>query len=181
MDEDGSSTIAVTVGTSGWRTALGDPEALCREAVTAALAETVPGGWLASAEVSLLLSDDASVRRLNAGYRGHDRPTNVLSFPALELVPGRWPVRPPAEPPFLGDIALAEETVRREAADEDTPLAAHLSHLVVHGTLHLLGYDHEVEADAVVMEDLERRILGRLGLPDPYALDDDQDTLERTT
>lgn len=180
MDEDGSSTVAVTVGTAGWRTALGDPEALCREAVTAALAEAVPGQWLAAAEVSLLLSDDAAVRRLSAGYRGHDRPTNVLSFPALELVPGRWPAQPPAEPPFLGDIVLAEETVRREACGDRWPLAAHLSHLVVHGTLHLLGYDHQAEADAVVMEDLERRILARLGLPDPYVSDDDQDTLERT-
>jgi probable rRNA maturation factor len=176
--DDGSSTIAVTVGTHGWRTALPDPEALCREAVTAVLVEVVPGRWLAEAEVSLLLSDDATVRRLNADYRGRDRPTNVLSFPALELVPGVWPREGPAVPPFLGDMVLAEETVRREAESEGRPLSAHLTHLVVHGTLHLLGYDHKAEADALVMEELERQILTRLGLPDPYAFDDDQGILE---
>jgi probable rRNA maturation factor len=180
MDDDGCSTIAVTVGTNGWRTALGDPEALCREAVAAALAEAVSGRWLAEAEVSLLLSDDATVRRLNADWRGHDRPTNVLSFPALGLVPGAWPDRPPAMPPFLGDIVLALETVRREADGEGKPLPTHLSHLVVHGTLHLLGYDHEREADAVVMEGLERRILAGLGVADPYACEDHQDFLETT-
>jgi probable rRNA maturation factor len=180
MDDDGCSTIAVTVGTNGWRAVLSDPEALCRKAVAAALAETVPGRWLAEAEVSLLLSDDATVRRLNAGWRGHDRATNVLSFPALGLVPGAWPDRAPAMPPFLGDIALALETVRREADGEGKPLSSHLVHLVVHGTLHLLGYDHEREADALVMEGLERRILAGLGVTDPYAFEDHQDFLETT-
>jgi probable rRNA maturation factor len=180
MDDDGCSTIAVTVGPDGWRTALGDPEALCRKAVAAALAKAVPGRWLAEAEVSLLLSDDVTVRRLNADWRGHDRATNVLSFPALGLVPGVWPDQAPARPPFLGDIVLALETVRREAASEGKPLPAHLSHLVVHGTLHLLGYDHEREADARVMEGLERRILAALGVADPYACEDHQGFLETT-
>jgi probable rRNA maturation factor len=180
MNDDGSSTIAVTVGTNGWRTALRDPEALCRTAVTAVLAKVVPGRWLADAEVSLLLSDDATVRRLNASYRGRDRPTNVLSFPALELSPGAWPRQAPSVPPFLGDIVLAEETVLREADAGGRSLSAHFSHLVVHGTLHLLGYDHEGEADALVMEGLERQILTCLGLPDPYPSDDDQDILETT-
>lgn len=178
MDEDGSSTIAVTVGTAGWRTALAEPEALCREAIAAALAETVAGRWLAEAEVSLLLSDDATVRRLNSAYRGQPKPTNVLSFPALELTPGRWPEQPPDRTPFLGDIVLAWETVRREAKSEARPLGDHISHLVVHGTLHLLGYDHEEDAGAAVMEDLERRILARRGVADPYAQNEDQGCLE---
>ena len=177
MDEDGPSSIAVTVGTAGWRTALADLEVLCQTAVAAALMETAAGAWLAVAEVSLLLSDDRTVRRLNAAYRGHDRPTNVLSFPALELTPGRWPLEPPAGTPFLGDIVLAEETVRREAERENKPLAAHLSHLLVHGTLHLLGYQHDEDEGAAAMEELERRILARLGLPDPYG-HDDRETLE---
>jgi probable rRNA maturation factor len=181
MDDDGSSTIAVTVGTDGWRTALRDPETLCREAVTATLAEVVHGRWLAEAEISLLLGDDVTVRRLNAGYRGHDQPTNVLSFPALELVPGAWPPEGPAGPPFLGDIVLAEETVRREADADGKPLAAHVRHLVVHATLHLLGYDHEREADALAMEELERQILAGLGVADPYASAEDQDILETTS
>jgi probable rRNA maturation factor len=182
MDDDGSSTIAVTVGPDGWRTALRDPEALCREAVTATLAEVVHDRWLAGAEISLLLGDDATVRRLNAAYRGHDRPTNVLSFPALELVPAAWPLEAPAtQPPFLGDIVLAEETVRREADADGKPLAAHVCHLVVHGTLHLLGYDHEREADAIAMEGLERQILAGLGVADPYASEKDQDILETTS
>jgi probable rRNA maturation factor len=109
---------------------------------------------------------DAGIRTLNNNWRGLDKPTNVLSFPAL---PPTGPVGPDDPPRMLGDIAIAYETTRREADDEQKPFEHHLSHLAVHGYLHLLGYDHENDADAETMESLETEILAQLGIPDPYA------------
>jgi probable rRNA maturation factor len=109
-------------------------------------------------DVTILLTDDEIVRDLNDRFRNQNKATNVLSFPAHETATGH-----------LGDIALAYGVCAREADEQAKPLAHHLQHLVAHGVLHLLGYDHEDEADAQVMEDLERQILARLGLPDPYA------------
>lgn len=111
----------------------------------------------------LALADDTEVRRLNRTYRGKDVPTNVLSFPA--------PPPPVAVdgPEALGDIVLALETVVREAGEQETPLGHHFDHLVVHGLLHLMGYDHETDDDAREMESLEVEILTELGIPDPYA------------
>ena len=115
--------------------------------------------------VSVALMSDAEVRSLNKAFRGKDAPTNVLSFPsapvARSLGNGRGPV-------FLGDIALAYETVAREAAEQDKPVLHHAAHLVVHGVLHLAGFDHETGADADSMEAAERVILGKFGIPDPY-------------
>jgi probable rRNA maturation factor len=111
--------------------------------------------------LAVLLTDDAAVRRLNATWRGLDRPTNVLSFPA--------PLNDPNG--ALGDIAIAFETTAREATAEHKPLAHHLSHLALHGFLHLLGYDHESDAQAEEMEALERKVLEVLGVPDPYAIE----------
>ncbi|MBP7701929.1 MAG: rRNA maturation RNase YbeY [Phenylobacterium sp.] len=108
--------------------------------------------------VTILLTDDDSVRDLNARFRGKDYATNVLSFPAPENPEGH-----------LGDIALAFGVCASEAAEQGKPLAHHLQHLVAHGVLHLLGYDHETDAEAEHMEGLERVILAGLGVPDPYA------------
>lgn len=113
------------------------------------------------AEVSLLLTGDAQMRGINREWRGQDKPTNVLSFPAV-------PPEKLARAPFLGDIAVAYETLAREAEAEDKPLADRFSHLVVHGFLHLLGYDHQTQAEADAMEALETRILAALGIDDPY-------------
>ena len=145
-------------GAGAWRPA---PELarLAEKAVTAALVEMDAKG---EAELSLLFTDDAHIRRLNAEWRGKDRPTNVLSFPAAA------PANGAALPPVLGDIVLAYETVAREAEDEKKPFEHHLSHLIVHGVAHLLGYDHEEEDEAEEMEALERAILARLAIPDPY-------------
>ena len=116
--------------------------------------------------VSLLFTDDAAVQILNNAWRGKDKPTNVLSFPS-----GDSPVETEVE--FLGDIALAFETVRKEAADEGKTFAHHTTHLLVHGFLHLCGYDHETgDDDAEEMETLERAILARLAIADPYAVND---------
>lgn len=133
---------------------------LVDRAVTAAFAET---GMSGTSELSVVFSDDAHIRTLNAEWRGKDKPTNVLSFPAFSF-PKAGPL-----PPMLGDIVLACETVAREAALEDKPLANHITHLVIHGLLHLLGHDHETDAEAEEMEAIERAALARLAIPDPYA------------
>ncbi len=117
-------------------------------------------------EVSLLFTDDATIQGINTEWRGKDKPTNVLSFPSLALKPGMAPG------PLLGDIVFGYETVVREAQEEHKPFENHLSHLVAHGLLHLFGHDHETDEEAEVMEALERRILARLAIPDPYAVSD---------
>ncbi|MDI7864719.1 rRNA maturation RNase YbeY [Rhizobiaceae bacterium n13] len=114
-------------------------------------------------EVSLVFTDDASIREINAEWRDQDKPTNVLSFPAFPLVPGGKPG------PMLGDIVIARETVAREAVELDKNFDEHLTHLLVHGFLHLFGYDHMDREEAEKMESLETRILATLGLSDPYA------------
>jgi len=114
------------------------------------------------AEVSVLLVDDARIRSLNAQWRNIDKATNVLSFPAS--APGKL-----ASNPLLGDIVIAFETVQREARDESKSLANHVSHLVVHGFLHLIGYDHENEGDAETMEALEIKVLAGLKIANPYS------------
>lgn len=114
-------------------------------------------------ELSLVFTDDAAIRAINAEWRNMDKPTNVLSFPAYPIAPGD----PPG--PMLGDIIVARETIAREAEELEKPFEAHLSHLLVHGFLHLFGYDHLNDDEATIMEGLETRILARLGLSDPYA------------
>lgn len=113
-------------------------------------------------EVCIALTDDAGIRVLNRTWRGQDKPTNVLSFPAPAT-----PAVPGGSVP-LGDVIVAFETLAREAKAEGKALSAHFQHLVVHGVLHLIGHDHEDEVEAQAMEDLERGILAGLGLPDPY-------------
>ncbi|MGO4619150.1 rRNA maturation RNase YbeY [Ensifer sp. 2YAB10] len=113
-------------------------------------------------ELSLVFADDASIRTINAEWRNQDKPTNVLSFPAFPVTPGAMPG------PMLGDIIVARETLEREAVELEKSFDAHLTHLLVHGFLHLFGYDHMADDEAERMESLETRILARLGLSDPY-------------
>jgi len=134
------------------------------DAVKAAAAALAAELAIRAREACVALSCDAEVARLNAAYRGKRAPTNVLSFPAG---PAAAPVGTEMLP--LGDLVLAAETVTREAAELGLPREPHLQHLVVHGLLHLLGYDHETDNEAETMEALEVRILGRLGIDDPYA------------
>lgn len=134
-------------------------EKLTRDCVEASLAES--GAKLVEGcEISVTFCDDVEIRALNAEWRGKDKPTNVLSFPT----PGPLTARP-----LLGDIVIAYETMAREAIDQEKTLRDHTAHMVVHGFLHLIGYDHETAAEAEIMEGLERRIASRLGLRDPYA------------
>ena len=114
-------------------------------------------------EVSLVFADDDQIREINSEWRGQYKPTNVLSFPAFPLQPGGMPG------PMLGDIIFARETLEREAAELEKPFEEHLTHLLVHGFLHLFGYDHMNDGEALVMEALETGILAELGLSDPYA------------
>jgi probable rRNA maturation factor len=139
-------------------------EAVIQRAIAAA-AEAVDEDVVDS-ELAVMLTDDSGIRTLNANWRGIDKPTNVLSFPALPVEAARTDDDPPR---MLGDIAIAYETMRKEASDEHKPFDHHLSHLVVHGFLHLIGYDHETDDDAETMEALEQEILAQLGIPDPYA------------
>jgi probable rRNA maturation factor len=167
MDADIPASVFVTIGAAGWQAVLDDAPALCRQAAHAALAKGAPG--LAAAEVGITLDDDEAVRALNARHRDQDRATNVLAFPLQDLDHGR-PLQPPGPGPLLlGDVIVALETVCAEARAAGRPLRAHLSHLVVHGTLHLLGFGHDDEDEARVMEDLERAVMADLGLADPYA------------
>ncbi|WP_373355036.1 rRNA maturation RNase YbeY [Pseudoroseicyclus sp. CXY001] len=124
-------------------------------------------------EVALLACSDVRIAALNADFRGKPRPTNVLSWPSEErgaAAPGAMPALPSGASE-LGDIALAYETCAGEAEAAGRPFAAHVSHLIVHGTLHLLGFDHESDADAALMEGLEVEILDKMGLPNPYELE----------
>ncbi len=152
-----------------------DWQALATRAVDAAL-EAAPFGWIRearfTAEVSLRLTDDAEVRALNRDYRGKDKPTNVLSFPLVErdLLDGL--ADSDDGEVLLGDIVLAAEVCAAEATDKQVTVATHATHLIVHGLLHLLGYDHQGNAEAEVMEAIERSALASIGIADPYLVDE---------
>ncbi len=147
--------VALIVEGEDW-TALGDIDALSRRAFAAAAKEEPAEGT-----VSLLLTDDAELQQLNRDFRGKDKPTDVLSFPAL-----------PMDRPLLGDIAVAYGVAARDAAVQGKTLAGHLTHLLIHGYLHLLGHDHEQPGDAARMEACEIRALAALGIANPYLLCD---------
>jgi probable rRNA maturation factor len=164
-DPDQRLSIDIVVHAGDW------PELYDLETMATAVARAVADELALTGcarEVALALSSDDAVRVLNRTYRGYDRPTNVLSFPA-----------PPTEPlsrdagaaSFIGDIVLAAETVRREASARGVPLRHHFAHLLAHGILHLFGYDHLDDVPALEMETLETKVLHRLGIPDPYSTD----------
>jgi probable rRNA maturation factor len=151
--------LEISRNSEGWPDRL---DSLAEQAVREALkqsAATVTG----AAELSVVLTDDAEQRELNRNWRGIDKPTNVLSFPQIE------PFGPVSG--ILGDIILARETLEREAQEQGVSLEDHFTHLMVHGFLHILGYDHMDDDEALVMESLETQILASLGVSDPYAED----------
>ena len=153
-------SVDVTVSCNAWFDDCPHAAAIAAGAAQAALRDSGGSGRFL---VDVTLVDDAEQRHLNRTYRGKDVPTNVLAFPQ------GTPDSPRSDQPvLLGDVVLAFETVRREAADQDKPIANHLRHLVVHGVLHLLGFDHENAAEAAAMEACEIKILAELGVPDPY-------------
>jgi probable rRNA maturation factor len=152
-------TLDIMVEAEAWSQA-GDIEHIAQRAAEAALA-VAPDAHDEELGATLLLTDDAAVQELNRSWRGRDKPTNVLSFPSgSPALPG--------EPRHLGDVALAYETLVREASQEGKSLADHAAHLVVHGILHLLGQDHVDEAQAETMERIEVAALAQIGVADPY-------------
>jgi probable rRNA maturation factor len=142
------------------RSPLWDAEPAAVRTVRAAIAAAAASAGQ-SGEISVVLADDATIRRLNRRWRGIDNPTNVLSFPAA-AAGARAPSR------FIGDVVIAYETLARESSAEGKPLLHHLAHLAVHGFLHLVGHDHETDSQAEAMEALERDILSTLRIADPY-------------
>jgi probable rRNA maturation factor len=160
-------TIGVTLACAGWNEGCPAAESLARRAAELALARGVAASglvWQGPVELSIVLADADRQQQLNRRYRGRDISTNVLAFPAwdpAEQAPSTAPI-------LLGDVVLALEVVAAEASEQGKPIADHLGHMVVHGVLHLLGYDHDTQSQAQVMEALERSILHELGVPDPY-------------
>ncbi|EGF91994.1 uncharacterized protein family UPF0054 family protein [Asticcacaulis biprosthecium C19] len=152
--------IDIEIEEDGWLDALPDAVDVVETAVTAALKAV---NFTDQADVVVLLCDDAEMKRLNAEYRNKDKATNVLSFPA----PKSMQIKGVLD--HLGDMALGLQTCVREAREQGKTLKNHVLHLSVHGTLHLLGYDHLHDAEAETMENLERSILKNLGVADPYA------------
>lgn len=159
--------VEVIIEAEDWKAV--DLGALADRAAGATLTHLglAPSDW----DISILGCDNNKIAKLNADFRGKARPTNVLSWPSEERGAerdGAVPDAPNSVDPELGDIAIAYETCRNEAEAAGKPITNHVLHLIIHGVLHLLGYDHEREGDATLMEGLERQILGNLGIPDPY-------------
>jgi len=153
--------VAITIKDTAWQALTGDIETTCQDIlqqVWAALDVDSQAAW-----VSMLLAGDGELQALNQQFRGQDKPTNVLSFPSPEAI-----VAGDDALDVLGDIALSYQTIQREADEQSKNVVHHLTHLLVHGLLHLLGYDHEQDDDAAVMEQLEIDILGQMGLANPY-------------
>ena len=158
--------VALRIDAAAWKNERPDVRKLVKPAASAAWLAGNTGDFrlpVRSAEVSVLLADDVAIHALNKTYRGIDRPTNVLSFAALDDAD-----EPIVDPLLLGDIVVAFETTKREAEEQKISMADHLFHLIVHGVLHLIGYDHMTDADAAEMEALEIEILARNGMENPY-------------
>ena len=165
--------VEIDIINEGW----GDDaawEARAEQACAATLAATpFADAFNSGAELCIRLSTDEEVHALNRDWRDKDKPTNVLSFPQLEAtdLSALLSSQSPGQPVLLGDIILARETCEREASDKAVPYEAHATHLVVHGLLHLLGYDHMTDEDAQMMESIERHVMAHLRLHDPYGED----------
>ncbi len=166
--------VDISLESDIWLSELPDVETLVHRVAQAAVS-AVPK-TPSKAELSVLLCGDANIRQLNRDYRASDAATNVLAFGNYDQAGPISDVRPV----LIGDVVIAFETVAREAADQKKPLSHHVSHLLVHGVLHLLGYNHDEDTAAHVMEELERAILAGLGIPDPYA-EHDPDELTPVT
>jgi probable rRNA maturation factor len=162
-----SPTIDIVSTSAAWSQLCPDAEELARDAAQLALVRgsaVLTLSWQRRVELGIVLAGAAEQQRLNRDHRGDDAPTNVLAFPAWE----KGARVPAGAPVLLGDVVLALEVVGREASEQDKPITDHLRHLVVHGVLHLLGFDHLMPGEAEAMESLERSILAELGIRDPY-------------
>jgi probable rRNA maturation factor len=166
-DPEPSVDIVVILDKPCWKRSVAEWEMLIQPAILETLRQSQ---WAQSAEINVLLTDDAKIHALNKEHRGIDKPTNVLSFPSFEpeeifSLKGR---NESIEPMVLGDIALSYETIQKESLSQNKHFDHHVIHLAVHGVLHLLGFDHEKDEDATVMESLEVKILSSLKISNPY-------------
>ena len=158
--------IALRIDSGAWENEVPDIDSIIDRAAVCAWENGNVGEYelpVEQAEISVLLTDDSAVQELNKTYRGMDKPTNVLSFAALDDED-----EPIVDPMLLGDIVVAFETTKREAEEQKISIKDHLFHLIVHGVLHLIGYDHIEDGDAAEMESLEIKILAQNGLENPY-------------
>jgi len=158
--------IEINIEDSNWQSELSNAEEVINKACTSALKAAGISVYADNIEISILLTNDQFIQKLNKDYRSKNKPTNVLSFPLEELSAGNY--HDVDKQIALGDIIFAFETIKNEASAEEKPIESHLTHLAIHGTLHLLGYDHEEDADAEIMEALEIKILASLGISNPY-------------
>lgn len=158
--------IEVNIEETKWGREIKNSEEIITKACVAALKSSGVYDYADNIEISILLTNDQSIKELNSNYRYKDKPTNVLSFPQEALVAGKY--KGINKNLALGDIIFAIETIQSEAAEQNKPTEHHLTHLAIHGTLHLLGFDHENDADAEIMEALEIKILSDMGIPSPY-------------
>lgn len=166
-DPEPSNEIVILINKSCWE----QPLSYWTELIEPVVQKTLlTAKWVQPSEVNILLTDDAEMRKLNKQYRGFDKSTNVLSFPSLDAkeISALLKDKTQQTPIILGDIALAFEAIQHESQEQKKSFAQHLVHLVVHGTLHLLGYDHDNDEDALKMESLEIEILSDLMIPNPY-------------
>lgn len=171
-------SIAISIEDPSWAKLAPDSARVLRRAARDALAQAKADGWKGSRvghEISFVMTDDKRMRALNRAYRHKDKPTNVLSFAALDAAKRDAAKRDagvpkPGVPWLLGDVVFASGVIAREAKAQRKSLAHHLTHLAVHGVLHLLGYDHEQDRDAEAMEALEIAALARMGIANPYEL-----------
>jgi len=165
-DHDSSISIAIIIDQPCWNS-ISHWQELIRLAAEEALHQF---GWTQPTEISILLTDNHKIQQLNMSHRGLDQPTNVLSFPSLEPTEIAYlnKQKKDKRPILLGDVALAFEIIQQESLAQNKPFEEHLTHLVIHGVLHLLGLDHVTDEDAAIMESLEIKILNSLNIPSPY-------------
>ncbi len=176
MDSDGPDRVVLIVATAEWRAAIDNLEERCVRIVRAALEHSTAASWIRDGEVSILLTDDDEIRDLNARYRSRDHPTNVLSFPTLDLDRGETSAAQPPGTVLLGDIAMSLQRLVAEAEERNKPIQDHFAHLLIHGVLHLLGYDHLENEQAELMEGMEETILSELGMAAAYEAREDTDS-----
>lgn len=166
-DPEPSIDIVVILDKPCWERPISEWEALIQPVILCTLQEV---RWVFDSEINVLLTDDQAIQKLNKSYLGKDKPTNILSFPSLEQndIGDIYNGKGSQIPVILGDIVLAFETIHKESVAQKKSFDHHVIHLVVHGVLHLLGYDHEKDEDAATMETLEIKILSSLMIANPY-------------
>jgi probable rRNA maturation factor len=171
MSETPNINIDIIFKSELWQRQVADIEEVINNFCKQAIVSTDIGKFASKIELSVILTDDESIKKLNLEYRGVDKATNVLSFPNQELSVGEYnSLKIYNDFIMLGDILIAYETIEREAKAQNKKLVDHFSHMLIHGVLHLLGYDHENDVDACVMEQLEIAILARFSIESPYKL-----------